>query len=64
MRNLSRIVKTPLKMVLRIIVDLINDFWWFVCRAVNEIFDKIKPPTKDLAEIARIDIAKKLQKIY
>lgn len=64
MSNLSRIVKTPLKMDLRIIVDFINDFWWFVCRAVNEIFDPIKPPTKDLAEIARIGIAKKLQKFY
>lgn len=64
MSNLSRIVKTPLKMDLRIIVDLINDFWLFVRRAVNEIFDPIKPPTKDLAEISRIGIAKKLQKFY
>lgn len=40
-----------------------SNWWWWIVGVVNDLFDPIQPPTKDLSEIARIEIEKKLKDI-
>lgn len=50
-------------MLSRVFSCFFIEFWWWIVDTVNDLFDPVKPPTKDLPEIARFEINKKLEDI-
>lgn len=50
-------------MFLRMVFGFVIDLFWWINSVVNDYFDPITPPTKDLSEIARIGINRKLKVI-
>lgn len=56
-------MKLCLKMVFSVFFGYIKESWWWITTVINDLFDPIRPPTKNLDEIARIEIERKLRHI-